>query len=142
MAAECEVEVGSLAKAQEYVNLIRTRAANSAGFVKKGSNNAANYKIGTYDTAWTDKAAARQAVQFERKLELAMEGHRFFDVVRWNTDVAEINAYLKYEAAPGRLPNTLGGSTYEKKHAILPIPQTEIDLVNVKDKIIIQNPGY
>ncbi|MHA8065954.1 RagB/SusD family nutrient uptake outer membrane protein [Aquirufa sp. ROCK2-A2] len=142
MAAECEVEVGSLAKAQEYVNLIRTRAANSAGFVKRGAADAANYNISTYSSAWTDKAAARKAVQFERKLELAMEGHRFFDLVRWGTDIAEINAYLKYEAAPGRLPNTLGGSTYEAKHAILPIPQAEIDLVNVKDKIITQNSGY
>ncbi|MEY4382985.1 MAG: hypothetical protein RI995_527 [Bacteroidota bacterium] len=144
MAAECEIEVGSLAKAQEYVNKIRTRAANSAGFVKSASGaNAANYKIATYDAAWTDKAAARAAVRFERKLELAMEGHRFYDLVRWGTDVTEINNYLDYESSAGHLPNTLPKKgAYQAKHALLPLPQSEIDLVNKKETILTQNPGY
>ena len=59
MAAECEVEVGSLAKAQEYVNMVRTRAANPDGRVKKAGADAANYVINNYTAAWTDKAAAR-----------------------------------------------------------------------------------
>lgn len=144
MAAECEIEVGSLAKAQEYVNRIRTRAANSAGFVKNASGaDAAKYVIKTYDAAWTDKAAARAAVRFERKLELAMEGHRFYDLVRWGIDVTELNNYLDYESAPGRLPNTLPKKgAYQAKHALLPIPQSEIDLVNKKETILTQNPGY
>lgn len=140
MAAECEVEVGSLAKAQEYVNRIRTRAANPAGFVTRGAAPAANYVIKTYDAPWTDKAVARAAVQFERKLELAMEGHRFYDLVRWGTDQKEINAYLQYESAAGRLPGTLGGAAYQAKHALLPIPQSQIDLVG--SDILKQNTGY
>ncbi|MFN8356821.1 MAG: RagB/SusD family nutrient uptake outer membrane protein [Spirosomataceae bacterium] len=139
MAAECEIEVGSLAKAQEYVNLVRTRAANAAGFVTKAGKPAANYVISNYTTAWTDKAAARTAVQFERKLELSGEGHRFFDLVRWGTADKEINTYLTYDSK--FLANTLGGSKFTaNKHEVLPIPQGQIDLVG--SDILKQNPGY
>jgi tetratricopeptide (TPR) repeat protein len=138
MAAEAEVEVGSLEKAREYVNMIRKRAANPASFVTQDGGPAANYKISTYDAPWTDKAVARTAVRFERKLELAMEGHRFFDLVRWGTDVADINAYLKYENTV--LPNTLPNGGYQAKHALLPLPQAQIDLLG--SSILKQNPGY
>ncbi len=137
MAAECEVEVGTLAKAQEYVNMVRTRAANPDGRVKKGGADAANYVINNYTTAWTDKAAARNAVYFERKLELSGEGHRFFDLVRWGLDATAINAYLAYEGK--LLPSPLGGATYTAKSKFQPIPQGQIDLHKGAVK---QNPGY
>jgi hypothetical protein len=137
MAAECEVEVGSLAKAQEYVNMVRTRAANPDGRVKKGGVDAANYVINNYTTAWTDKAAARTAVYFERKLELSGEGHRFFDLVRWGLDATAITAYLSYEGK--LLPSPLGGATYTAKSKYQPIPQAQIDL---QKGALKQNPGY
>ena len=137
MAAECEVEVGSLAKAQEYVNMIRTRAANPDGRVKKGSADAANYVINNYTLPWTDKAAARNAVYFERKLELSGEGHRFFDLVRWGLDATALPAYLTYESK--LLPSPLGGATYTAKAKYQPIPQGQIDLHKGAVK---QNAGY
>lgn len=140
MAAEAEVETGGLEKAREYVNMVRSRAANPAGFVMDGAAPAANYVISLYNAPWTDKAAATAAVRFERKLELGMEGHRFYDLVRWGVAEVEINKYLKYDGAAGRLPNTLGGATYQAKHAILPIPQGQIDLTG--SDILKQNPGY
>jgi starch-binding outer membrane protein, SusD/RagB family len=140
MAAEAAIETGNLEKARGYVNKIRARAANPDGFVMDGASPAANYKISLYDSPWTDKVAATTAVRFERKLELGMEGHRFFDLVRWGTDVAEINNYLKYDGAASRLPNTLGGATYQAKHALLPLPQGQIDLTG--SDILKQNPGY
>ncbi|WP_337042883.1 RagB/SusD family nutrient uptake outer membrane protein [Emticicia sp. 17c] len=140
MAAEAEVEVGSLEKARQYVNMIRSRAANPAGFVTKNGAPAAKYVIATYDTPWTSQAQARTAVRFERKLELSGEGYRFFDLVRWGVDVQEVNAYLTYESK--KLPNTLGGSVYQAKHALLPIPQGQMDLLNQSEKILTQNPGY
>ncbi len=140
MAAECEVAVGTLAKAQEYVNMVRRRAANPATFVVRDTAPAAKYVISEYKTPWTDKTAALTAVMFERKLELSGEGHRFYDLVRWGVDMTVINAYLTYETGAGRLPGTLGGSKYEAKHAILPIPQGQIDLVG--PDILKQNPGY
>ncbi len=140
MAAEAEIEVGSLEKAREYVNLVRKRAANSAGFVKRSNgSDAAKYVIGTYDTAWTDKAAARTAVRFERKLELSGEGHRFFDLVRWKTAATELNAYLTYEGR--KLSGALGGAKFTtNQDEYSPIPQAQIDLQG-RD-VLKQNPGY
>ena len=140
MAAECEVEIGSLEKAREYVNMIRTRAANPDSWVKRGDgSNAANYVIGLYNAAWTDKAVARTAVQFERKIELSGEGHRFYDLVRWGIAAPTINAYLTYESK--FLAGTLGGSTFSAgKHELLPIPQDQIDIIGAD--ILKQNPGY
>ncbi len=139
MAAECEIEVGSLATALGYVNQIRARAANPAGFVKAtGGAPAANYVISNY-TAFADKAAARTAVQFERKLELSGEGHRFYDLVRWGTASTVLNAFLAYEGAKLSVGYT-GAKFTTGRDEYLPIPQTQIDYQG-KD-VLKQNPNY
>lgn len=140
MAAECEVELGDLEKAREYVNRVRARAANPAGFVKRSDgSDAAHYVIGLYDTSWKNTDEARDAVRFERKLELSGEGHRFFDLVRWGVAEQEIYNYLLYE-------NTLLWWTFSSAHftpnknEYYPIPQREIDRLGTD--ILKQNPGY
>lgn len=140
MAAEAEVEVGTLAKAQEYVNLVRKRAANVAAYVKNpDGTNAANYVIGTFDAPWTDKAAARNAVYFERKLELSGEGHRFHDLVRWGIAAPIITAYLANESK--RLASTFQGAVFTAgKSEYMPIPQTQIDRQGAD--VLKQNNGY
>ncbi len=141
MAAEAEVEAGSLEKAREYVNRVRTRAANPASWVKKVStgDNAANYVINLYNNAWTDQAVARTAVRFERKLELSGEGHRFFDLVRWEVAAEVLNAYLQYEGA--KLSTALGGAVFTAgKNEYYPIPQSQIDIQGAD--VLGQNPGY
>jgi starch-binding outer membrane protein, SusD/RagB family len=139
MAAEAEVEAGSVEKAREYVNLVRTRAANPAGTVQKAGADAAKYTIKTYATPWTDKVAARKAVQFERKIELSGEGHRFFDLVRWGTAATELNAYLSFEGKV--LTTALGGATFTTgKSELQPLPQDQIDLQGAG--VLKQNPGY
>jgi hypothetical protein len=136
MAAECEVEVGSLTKAQDYVNLVRERAAKSST-VMDGSKPAANYNISTYSGTWTDKAEARTAVRFERQLELAMEGHRFYDLVRYGTADVVINAFTAKES---KIRTHLAGSTFRKgKDEYLPIPEF---VINQSGGTIKQNPGY
>jgi len=139
MAAEAEIEVGSLETARGYVNQVRTRAANAAAFVQEydGSGDAANYVIGTYTTPWTDQAAARTAVRMERKLELAGEGQRFYDLVRWGIAAQELNAYIAYESV--KLQNAMGGTSFDAKDVLLPIPQGQIDLYN---GVLTQNDGY
>jgi starch-binding outer membrane protein, SusD/RagB family len=137
MAAEAEIEVGSLAKALEYTNLVRNRAANAADFVQDGGKAAANYKIAPY-ASFPDKAFATKAVRFERRIELGMEGYRFYDLVRWGEDVDAINKYLKYDQV--LLPGAFGGASYLAKHAIMPIPQSQIDLIGAD--ILKQNDGY
>ncbi|WP_026953371.1 RagB/SusD family nutrient uptake outer membrane protein [Algoriphagus mannitolivorans] len=137
LAAEAEIEVGSLEKAREYVNRVRTRAMNSI-LTRSGGTPAANYDIKTYSTPWTDKATAQSAVRMERLLELGMEGHRFYDLQRWGTAQAELDFYLAYDAA--KLPAALGGAKYTEKYKWVPIPQDQIDLVG-RD-ILAQNPGF
>ena len=140
MAAECEVEAGSLEKAREYVNQVRARAANPATWVKNpDGSNSANYVLGLYNTPWTDKEAARTAVRFERKLELSGEGHRFFDLVRWGVAKPVLDAYLTHEAK--YLTTMFGGAKFTTgKTEYLPIPQAQIDIQG-KD-VLTQNPGY
>lgn len=155
-AAEVETEIGSLDKAEEYVNMIRNRAADTSGWVhkyidpndpSKGFTNtaAANYFIKLYPAGYfaaQGQAYARKAVRYERMLEFGMEGHHFFDLVRWGTADNEINAYLQKEKS---LRNYLNSAVFTKnKNEYFPIPQTQIDLSAGADgvKKMIQNPGY
>ncbi|QHT67707.1 RagB/SusD family nutrient uptake outer membrane protein [Rhodocytophaga rosea] len=142
MAAEAEVEAGSLEQARAYVNLIRERAKNPEGFVKKADGTpAANYVINTYTAPWADQETARKAVRFERRLELAMEGHRFFDLVRWGIAAETINAYLAKEKT---LRQYLIGATFTAGvDEYFPIPEQQIVLSTVNGQPTLQqNPGY
>lgn len=161
-AAEVEIELGSLAKAEEYVNRVRLRAANTDGWVMRykddsnplgGFSNtpAANYKIGFYNGQFTSqgKEYAIKATRFERKLELAMEGHRFFDLQRWDKGsgyMADIlNSYIYHEThVPGYNFAYMNDANFIKgKHEIYPIPQSEIDLhVENGASTLLQNPNY
>lgn len=138
MAAECEVEVGSLATALNYVNMVRNRAKTST-YVKTASGaNAANYQISPY-TSFADKATARTAIQFERKLELSGEGHRFYDLVRWGIAAPALNAFLAYEA-PKLNVGYSGAKFTAGRDEYMPIPQTQID--SQGKSVLAQNPGY
>ncbi|HEX5555059.1 MAG TPA: RagB/SusD family nutrient uptake outer membrane protein [Chitinophagaceae bacterium] len=139
-AAECEVEVGSLTNAEKYVNMVRNRAANPNDFVMNGNQPAASYLIKAYPAGWFSAQGqdiARKAVHFEEKLELAMEGQRFFDLVRWGEADSAINAYFNYE---GQFTTDVKGAKFTAgTNDYFPLPQTQIDLSNGTLK---QNPGY
>jgi len=160
-AAEAEAETGgSLEKAQEYVNLIRNRMADhreywvhkylnennpQGGFYTDSAHFAANYSIKPYppgDFVAKGRDYALKAVRFERMLELGMEGHRFFDLVRWGIADTEINGYLEREKVKRTYLND--ASFTKNKNEYFPIPQSEIDLSAGSDGIpkMIQNPGY
>ena len=142
MAAEVEVEVGSLEKAREYVNMIRARAQNPDGFVKNPDGTpSANYVINEYTQPWNDQAMARKMVRFERRLELAMEGHRFFDLVRWGIAAETLNNYLEVESTRRQY---LIGATFEQGvNEYFPVPEQQIILSSTDgEPSLIQNPGY
>jgi hypothetical protein len=165
--AECEVEAGNLDLAQADVNKVRARAADPTGFVhtfvdnsdpSKGFTNtpAANYKVGLYGVAGAPsfatlgKDAARQAVYIERQLEFGMEGHRFFDLQRYDAIyggpagagymAGVLNAHITTNVAFLGTNPVLQGHTFTKgKNELYPIPLHQIDLEGGKLK---QNPGY
>ncbi len=149
MLAECEVEVGSLERARELVNMLRTRAANCAqgpdggpAAIDDPGITWATYRIGTYDEAWTDQATARELVRRERRIEMGMEGHRFFDLRRWGIADEVLNGtYLPTEMTKRNYLTATGG--YESRHALYPLPSVQIALSAVDGvEQIVQNPGY
>ncbi len=134
MRAEIAVEENDLATALTIVNQIRDRADNVVVTLPDGTP-AANYKVGLY-TSFPSQEYARKAVQFERRLEFGMEGHRFFDLVRWGNAAEVLNAYLAKES---QRRTYLNGATFEKgKDEYFPIPQTQIDIVG--SNVLKQNP--
>ncbi len=139
--AECEAEVGSLQTATTLVNLIRNRAKNSNVVRFADGTPAANYKVEPYPTTFPDKAYALKAVRYENRLEFAMEGIRFFELVRWGIAGPVMNNYLVVEGT--RLAYNKGKVFNVGQHEIWPIPQRQID-ISVKEgkSVLTQNPGY
>jgi hypothetical protein len=136
MAAEAEAEVGSLARATELVNMVRQRAANQEDFVRMPDGSlAANYQIGLYPT-FPNQEYARKAIRFERKIELAMEGQRFFDLVRWGIAADVLNAYLAVEEK--KRPYLLGARFTPGQDEYFPIPERQINLSQVSGQSVLQ----
>ena len=141
MLAECQIETNALADARTNINLVRARAAISAGWVKEadGTTNAANYVINEYPSSgypFDSQDNARLALRMERKLELGMEGHRYFDLNRWGNTVVELNRVLAYEKTMPWGTALYGNAIVGAEDVTYPVPQRQIDLSN---GLIVQN---
>ncbi len=133
--AEALIQLERWDEALPIINQIRARAASSTQ--RPLDAGAADiYNIGPY-ASFPSKDFALKALEFERRLEFAMEGHRWFDLVRWGIAEPTLNAYLAEESTKRDfLTNaqfTAGRDEY------YPIPQREIDFTG---GVYVQNPGY
>ena len=112
LAAEALNENGKAADAQLYLNQVRKRARGNSTLLLP-------------DITITNQSQLREKIYRERRSELAMEQHRWFDLLRWGRANEVMTAVGK---------NFIAG-----RHELLPIPQTEVDLTGGK---IGQNGGY
>ena len=97
------------------------------------------YRIGLYPSFPT-QAYARAAVRYERRLELAMEGQRFFDLRRWGSADTVLANYVAVEQ--NRIPY-LAGVVYATRNHLYPIPALQIELSKVGSQdMLVQNPGW
>jgi hypothetical protein len=169
--AEAKVETGDLPGALALVNQVRTRAGQRAQGCGDGSTDTklvkryplcagndsiavplnspsigwATYKVGTYTIAdWPTPARARAAVRIERRLELAMEGQRFFDLRRYGGPYAAQTMATFLAKEKIRIPYKTGQAPYSSPlNDLYPIPVAEIDLSIVGgQKRLTQNPGW
>jgi len=175
LEAEARVETGDLATATQLVNMVRTRAgvrAQGCGLPSDAAAAAAEvaafpqcagdkrlavpindpsitwavYRVSPYPTTFANQAFGREAVRAERRLELGMEGQRFFDIRRWGIGAAVINGYLT--GVGGGREDTrrlyLGNAEpYTARHNLYPLPTIQIDLSKVgTESRLVQNPGW
>ncbi len=141
MQAEAQIQLGNPGAALPLINQIRTRAANISPLVKKlDGTNPSNYNIDIYkpgvNITW-DQPTAFQALQWERRMEFAMESPRFFDLVRWGIAGPTLNAFFTVEKT--RHTFLANAQFTHGTHEYFPIPQEQIVFTN---GLYTQNPGY
>ena len=96
MRAEALVELDRLAEARAIINDIRRRAANSVS--KHIAYAADQCEIALYpESYFQTKESARRCLRWERRLEMAMENGRYFDLRRWGIASETLNAYFATE---------------------------------------------
>ena len=122
MRAEAQAQLGQTSEAIALVNQVRERAAGMAtsSVVSNYSNKyGVHYAVGKYSGSYS-KDEAMKIIKMERRLELAMESERFFDLVRWGDAATVLNKYYSTESEK---MNFLSGSQFTaNKNEYLPIP--------------------
>ena len=115
IAAEAAYQTSNEPLAKTYLNAVATRRdPNFTGYTSTGQ-------------------ALLNDILLERRKELAFEGHRYWDLARYNLDVVRVNLAGNYPGVSLTIP-----ASYFRR--ILPIPQSELDAnPNIRNQ---QNPGY
>jgi hypothetical protein len=139
--AEALIELNRPNEALPLINMIRQRAGNSTARLKQADGSfTSNYKVSLYqpgvNCTWTQDYA-RQALRKERRLEFAMEGNRFFDLVRWGIADTYLNSYFASESTKRTYLKT--AKFTKGRDEYLPIPLNQI---NYSKGLYKQNPGF
>ena len=143
MRAEALVETGALEEARGIINEIRQRAKNSVA--KHIAYAADQCEIALYPASYfQSKESARRCLQWERRLEMAMEGGRYFDLRRWGIASQTLNAFFEKEK-----DMVYDGQTYAQyykdahytpgKNEYFPLPYIQLYYV---PGLYTQNKGY
>lgn len=143
MRAEALVELDRLGEAGQIINDIRQRAANSVS--KHISYAADQCEISLYPSSYfTDKETTRKCLRWERRLEMAMENGRYFDLRRWGIASETLNAFFKTEKN-----DMYDGQSYAQyyndayytkdKNEFFPVPYKQLYYV---PGLYVQNKGY
>ena len=130
MRAEAMIQLGQISEAITLINQVRDRAAGLAKnsvVANYPSKYGVHYAVGKYKDSYS-KDEAMKIVKMERRLELAMESERFFDLVRWGDAATVINKFYTDES---RTMNFLSGSVFTAdENEYLPIPYEQIAASN------------
>ncbi|MEL1244963.1 RagB/SusD family nutrient uptake outer membrane protein [Flavobacterium sp. DGU11] len=137
MRAEALIEMGQQNDALALINQVRNRAANSTALISGYANNTnISPYINGQNCNWTQEYA-RNALRWERRLELAMEGSRFFDLVRWGVTDEVMNAYYAEEKTKRAYYNDAYFDKNKEEYCPIPLAQ-----INFSQGVYHQNPGY
>ena len=130
MRAEALAQLGQTTEALALVNQVRERAAGmaTASVVSNYPNKyGVHYAVGKYNGSFS-KEETMKIIKMERRLELALESERFFDLVRWG-DAA--NVLNKYYTSESQKMNFLNGSQFTaNKNEYLPVPYEQMAASN------------
>lgn len=143
MRAEALIETNRLPEALTIINEIRSRAANS---IDKHIDYARDFcEIALYPQGYfTNKDIARECLRMERRLEMAMESSRYFDLRRWGIASKVLNAYFESERN-SVYGDTHYGAYYKDAHytpgknEFYPVPYNQLYYV---PGLYEQNKGY
>jgi hypothetical protein len=139
--AEALIELGRQDEALPLINQLRNRAAQSTSLLKQSDGTpTSNYGMSAYkpgtNCTWTQDFA-RQALRWERRLEFATEGYRFFDLVRWGIAADYINKYFAIEKT--RSAHLQDAAFKKGRDEYFPIPLNQI---NYSKGLYKQNVGW
>lgn len=143
MAAEAYNETGNTTEALRLINLVRARSG-ATEITLDGNYSSLMKAPKVYDLPFISDADAKGKIRtilyWERGFELAFEGQRKYDLVRWN--VLGDALVLFQNNMPSNLKGLyVAGTNFQKgKHELFPIPLTELQAnAKMENK---QNPGY
>ncbi len=139
MKAEALVELNQLGEALTIINKIRQRAGSAAStsrLVFKDGSPTGKWNVGQYGSLGSQDNA-RKIVRWERRLELAFESKRFFDLVRWGIAEKTLNEFFNNEKVYRDYLKDAKFTAGRDEYLAIPQPQ-----ITISQGLYKQNPGY